>query len=330
MKVLYIYRHPSMGYSIGKVFRPIEQEMGKYVEINSIYMLVSGYMPIDLWKNIYYVRKILRQEKYDIVHITGTEHYLIPFLRKHKLVVTVHDLGFYTNQKSSLRSVWKYLLWIKTLKFVDKITFISEKSYLEAKKLVNFRQERCIIIHNPIGADFEYTAKQINKHNPTILQVGTKPNKNLNNTIVALRDFKCHLRIVGKLDKYQKALLQIYHTDYSNVSDITDEEIKLEYAQCDIVNFPSFYEGFGMPVIEGQAIGRVVVTSNLSPMKDLAGQGAVLVNPADVDSIRHGYQVAMANADTYVDEGLKNVRRYNIDTIVEEYFNLYKELCLCE
>ena len=330
MRVLYIYRHSAMGYSIEKVFRPIELEISKYLEVNSIHMPVSGYMPKDLWKNINYVRYVLKNEEYDIIHITGAEHYLIPFLKKYNIVVTVHDLGFYTNQKFSLRSVWKYLLWIKSLKFANRITFISKKSHLEAKRLLKFRQGQDVVIHNPIERDFKYTAKQINKDCPTILHIGTKPNKNLNNTIVALRDFKCHLRIVGKLDKYQKALLQIYHTDYSNVSDITDEEIKLEYAHCDIVNFPSFYEGFGMPIIEGQAIGRVVVTSNLSPMKDLAGQGAVLVNPADVDSIRHGYQVAMANVDTYVDEGLKNVRRYNIDTIVEEYFNLYKELCLCE
>ena len=65
-------------------------------------------------------------------------------------------------------------------------------------------------------------------------------------------------------------------------------------------------------------------------MKELAGQGAVLVNPADVDSIRYGYKIAMINADTYVDKGLINVRSYNIETIVERYFNLYKELCLCE
>lgn len=328
MRILYIYRNSEMGISIGRVFRSIEQSMKQYCEVQAIYMPMHDYKPLSLWKNISYVQKELKNTHYDIIHITGAEHYLIPFLKKYKVIVTVHDLGFYTNQEFGLRSVWKYFLWIKTLKFADRITFISEKSRLEAKRLLNFHQGQDIVVHNPIESDFKYIAKQINKDCPTILQVGTRPNKNLSNTIVALRNFKCKLRIVGKLDTYQKALLQIYHTDYSNVSDLTDEEIKLEYEHCDIVNFPSFYEGFGMPIIEGQAIGRVVVTSNLSPMKELAGQGAVLVNPADVDSIRYGYKIAMINADTYVDKGLINVRSYNIETIVERYFNLYKELCL--
>ena len=45
------------------------------------------------------------------------------------------------------------------------------------------------------------------------------------------------------------------------------------------LSFPSLYEGFGMPIIEALAVGRPVVTSNRSPMQDLAAGSAVLVNP---------------------------------------------------
>lgn len=80
MKILFIYRHPSMGFSIGKVFRPIEEEMKKYAEVDSIYMPTSQYSLNSIWQNIKTTRKAINSKKYDIVHITGTEHYLIPFL----------------------------------------------------------------------------------------------------------------------------------------------------------------------------------------------------------------------------------------------------------
>ena len=94
MRILYIYRHPDMGFSIGKVFKPIEEEMKKYAEVDSVYLPVPNYKLIGLWKNIRTALTAVHEKAYDIVHITGAEHYLIPFLPKDKLVVTLHDLGF--------------------------------------------------------------------------------------------------------------------------------------------------------------------------------------------------------------------------------------------
>lgn len=328
MKVLYIYRHPDMGFSIGRVFHPIEQEMRQYCEVKSLYLPMSNYKPISLCNNIHAVFDILKNEHFDIIHITGAEHYLLPFLRGHKTVVTVHDLGFYTNQSWSIRSVWKYMLWIRTLKYADRVTFISEKSRIEAKRFVQFKKGQDRVIPNSLGKGFKYNPKEINKNYPIILHIGTKPNKNLNNTIVALRNFSCHLRIIGKLDKSQEALLQIYKTDYSNSYNLSDDEIIREYVKCDIVNFPSFYEGFGMPIIEGQAIGRIIVTSNLSPMKEVAAESAVLADPADVDSILSAYKQTVSNPVYYIDAGLKNVKSYEIGCITRKFYNLYKELYL--
>ena len=112
----------------------------------------------------------------------------------------------------------------------------------------------------------------------------------------------------------------------SGFSYISDEELLEEYRNCDIVNFPSLYEGIGMPIIEGQATGRVVVTSNLSPMKDVAGGASILVNPRDVLSIRKGYIEAINNGDKYVEKGLENVKRFSVSSITIQYFNLIKEL----
>ena len=322
MKLLYIYRSEKMGYSIGKVFHPIEQEIKKYGEVDSIYLPCSNYSPYSIIKNILFAKHYIKKKKYDIIHITGTEHYLLPFLCSYNTIITVHDLGFYTKQKKSIKLFGKYLLWIKSLSYAKYVTFISDFSQQEALKLV--RLHRNSVVYNPISSDFQPSSKVFNAKCPQILHIGTKLNKNLFNTIEALKDFPCQLRIIGKLSEAEKEHLQKNHIDYSNAYDLSDQEIILEYQRCDIVNFPSLYEGFGMPILEGQSIGRVVITSDRSPMKDIAKDTAILVNPTDVNSIRNGYKKAIELHELYIERGYKNIKRFSVETIANEYKKIYE------
>lgn len=315
-----------MGYSIGRVFKPIEEEMRKYAEVDSVYLPVPNYSLYGLWRNIKAARVAVKQKHYDIVHITGAEHYLVPFLCGQRVVLTVHDLGFYTNHRGSVRSIWKYFAWVLPLKYADIVTFISEKSMNEAKSLLNLNDERLSVIPNAVGSDFIYSPKQIEQNSPIILQLGTKPNKNLLNVIQAIKNSPYKLRIIGKLSNSQKQLLEDIRINYSSAEDLTDYQIIEEYQKCDIVSLPSLYEGFGMPIIEGQAIGRPVLTSNISPMREISGDAAVLIDPTDVDSIRCGFQIAIQNWSEIVEKGLNNVQRFSVDRISKMYFLLYKDL----
>lgn len=329
MRILYIYRNRTLGFSIAKVFKPIENEMRKYAEINSLYLPTAGAKPWHLWKNIRATRRAVTEKTYDIVHITGSEYYLTPFLKgRFKVVVTVHDLGFFTNFSLTPRTFILYLLWIKTLKFADHVTCISEKTMYEVLRVAKLAPSMVSTIHNPVDNIFRYSEHKFDVSYPIVLHIGTKHNKNLNNTIVALKNFPHKLRIIGRLTTEQQTLLDTYHTDYSNVYNLTDEEIVHEYEQCDIVNFPSLYEGFGMPIIEGQAIGRVIVTSDLSPMREIAGDAAILVDPHDCTSILQGYKRAVQEHSSYVKKGLENVKRFCLENIVREYFSTYKKLLL--
>lgn len=328
MKILYIYRNAQMGYSIGKVFKPIEKEVCKYYEVDSIELPSSNYRLIGLYKNIMFVLRYCRKHKYDIIHITGSDFYLIPFLKNKGLVVTVHDLGFYTNQKKNFKTLWIYITRVKTLTLAKRVTFISRKSYLEACKILKFKENQCNIIPNPVDSSF-FNISQNYKLNKKIivLQIGTLPNKNIDRTIKALDGIKCHYRIVGILSNENKKMLEKYNIDYSNVFNLSDEEILKEYIHSDIICFPSLYEGFGMPIVEGQAVGKIVITSNLSPMKEIAGEGsAIFVNPYDVKSIHEGIIKAMLKPQKIINKGKANAEKYKVNNIVQSYINLYEEI----
>ena len=91
MRVLFIYRNPGLGYSIGKIFKPVEEEMKKYADVDCVYLPVANYKPAGFVKNIRAAREAVNKKHYDIVHITGAEHYLLPFLKGQRTVITVHD-----------------------------------------------------------------------------------------------------------------------------------------------------------------------------------------------------------------------------------------------
>lgn len=328
MKLLYIYRHLDLGYSIGKVFHPIENEMKKYAEVESVNLPIPNYSLKGVWKNIRFVQKHCKKNKYDVIHITGTEHYLLPFLCGKRVVITVHDLGRLLSLKG-FRKLRYWLMQVAVLKFAKAITCISSKTFQEVQCHVSPSIEKLVVIPNPIDNQFAFSPKEFNSVCPTILHIGTKPNKNLTRSIMALKEIKCKMRIVGKVDKSDIDLLKMYNINYSVVCDLSDDEIVQEYKNADIINFPSYYEGFGMPIIEGQAIGRLVVTSNIEPMKTVAGNGAILCNPYDIESIRSAYLKVINDSDyreATIKVGLENVENYSIKQISQKYYNLYKAL----
>lgn len=315
-----------MGISIGKVFRPIEQEMKKYAEVDSIYLPSSNYSIKGLGKNILYAQKAIKKKEYDIVHITGTENYLLPILRKKNIIVTVHDIGSFLNNKNKLTSYIKKELFISTLKYAKIVTFISEASQTETLQHVSIKNNCSIVIHNPVRRNCLYSPKRFNEKKPYILHIGTFPNKNLFNTILAVKDLNCKLSIIGPLTIEESVLLKESNIEYCNKVNISDDELYEEYKNCDIVNFPSLYEGFGMPIIEGQSVGRVVITSNLSPMKDIAKDSAILVNPLEPNSILEGYKEAIINHSIYIERGLENIKRFDLGKITLQYLKAYQSI----
>jgi glycosyltransferase involved in cell wall biosynthesis len=164
---------------------------------------------------------------------------------------------------------------------------------------------------------------------PVLLQIGTNNNKNIVNVARALSGVPCHLRIIGRLSKAQIAQLDNSKISYSSVSNLTDSEILTEYIQSDALIFASTYEGFGMPIVEAQATGRPVLTSNVMSMPEVAGDAACLVDPLDVNDIRRGV-LTVINDERFrnelVEKGYSNAQRFRPEIIARQYAEIYKEI----
>jgi glycosyltransferase involved in cell wall biosynthesis len=186
-----------------------------------------------------------------------------------------------------------------------------------------------IVIPVAISPEFQFKAKKFNKLKPILLQVGTAANKNLPRLIEAIRGISCTLNIVGKRIPEYEALLIKYEIDYIYESGLTNAEMISRYENADIVTLVSTYEGFGMPILEAQAVGRAVISSNVYSMPEVAGNTALLVDPENTQAVREGI-LRLIHDDQYREEriklGLENVKRFDPDLIAAMYYDLYREV----
>jgi glycosyltransferase involved in cell wall biosynthesis len=185
------------------------------------------------------------------------------------------------------------------------------------------------VIHDCVSSEFQPVDTSFNRDCPRILFVGTSPNKNLERTAEAITGIECRLVIVGRLSSEQREKLEAHHVAFESLVNLADEELRREYERCDLLVFPSTYEGFGLPIVEAQAVGKPVVTSNLSSMPEVAGAGACLVDSWSTESIRKGV-LRVIRDDSYrnqlVAEGFRNVQRFQPEAVANEYAKLYREM----
>ncbi len=322
MTVCYIFRPKDRkGHSIENVFHTISQQMEKNRVKTIIYFSKKS-----LWKTL----KQLRTINADIYHVTGDVYYLAIFLPRKKTIVTVHDIGAYKNFPKTIKSYIFALLWfILPLWKMKYITAISQLTKNDLVSTFRINSEKIKVIENPVSIPIKRTSYTFSKEKPTILQIGTGVHKNLIGLIEAVKSIPCKLEIVGNpsIDLLQK--MDEYKIEYHITTGASEEQIIQKYEQCDMLYFASLSEGFGLPIIEAQTAGRPVITSRLAPMPEVAGLGAILVDPHSVDEIRQAIS-DIINDDSLrtglIEIGIRNVERFSPQKIADDYLSFYKSI----
>ncbi|WP_294588376.1 glycosyltransferase family 1 protein [uncultured Bacteroides sp.] len=324
--ITYFIRNQKAGYSLHKQSIQLINEVSQGSDVEIFELPEYRAYPWHMLKNIFFVYK--HRNRKGINHLTGDVHYCILALIGCISVLTVHDLSILDLPTKKIKRLINYFFWVfLPFRICTRIVCISNYTKRQVQKFTSRKDIE--VIYDSLSPTWYYSPRRFCEKSPVILCVGTAKHKNLERVIEAVVGLNCRLRIVGNMDSNLTKLLKINHLSYSNVKNLSDDEIYDEYRECDIVCFPSCYEGFGMPIIEGNAIGRCVLTSDMDPMKEVAGNAACLVNPYSKESIRIGISKIMHDADYrqfLVKQGLLNITKYSSFNIANQYVELYKKL----
>jgi glycosyltransferase involved in cell wall biosynthesis len=327
MRVTYFFRKPFTDHhhSIEELFGNIISSLPEKVKAENYIM---PWISKGLTKRILNALASVFHQA-DINHITGDVHYVSYFLRKKKTILTIHDLAPLNRGGKLKIAVFKMFWFTLPAKRVRMITVISKFIKTELLQHIRISPEKIRVVYDCIPADLPYTPKPALEDKPVLFHIGTMPNKNLENVIRSIEDLDVRLIILGKLKPHHEELLRDSKTDYENYFNLPYESVLNLYKRCDIVLFASMYEGFGLPILEANAIGRPVITSRTSSMPEVAGDAALLVNPAEISEIKKAVMDLLENQALraeLVAKGLENVKRFLPKAIAAEYVNLYEEI----
>ena len=262
----------------------------------------------------------------DVNHITGDVNFISIFLKKEKTINTFHDCYKLRKFSGIKKKIFKFFWFYLPLISSKYITTVSQFSKNELNTLVKVKK-KIFVIPNFIP-NIKYKLKKQIRRNK-ILIIGTTENKNIDRILYAIKDLKEEIIIVGKISDNQKDFLKKNKIIYNNYINISDRKLFKIYNQGKMLLFPSLYEGFGLPIIEAQRFKVPVITSNISPMKEIVKDSALLVDPKNIGDIKKKILKLKNNKKLLkeiIKKGYLNSSRYKLSLSRIKYFNIYKKI----
>lgn len=321
----FLRRPGSDAYSLERVYEDVRAYLPADIQVST---WTSRFLSRGLFGRVYDIMRA-RYHQGDVNHVIGDVHFLTYLLDRRRTVLTILDCV----SLERLRGIKRWLLWLLWYWLPEKrcavIVVISEATRQQVLRHLRCNPEKVTVIYCNVSEEFRPVRRPFNVSRPRLLQVGTKEHKNLERVVAGLEGIDCELIIIGPLSDAQIRALKRHRVPYENYENLSREELLEQYVRCDMVVFVSTYEGFGLPIVEANAVGRPVVTSNTWSMPEVAGQAACLVDPDDIASIRAGIYRVIEDAayrERLVQNGFENVKRFHVETIAAQYAALYRSV----
>lgn len=320
MKVLLIVRDKRKGgTSIEGIFETLRASSDHEIKFETWYYDSSK----SLWSNMLALRNI----QADIFHISGDIYYVALFLWNRTVVLTIHDIGAYKRFQGFKQ--WLYgKLWLYwPVRVAEGVIAVSEFTRQDLLRLIPGARRKIQVIHNGYNPRFEFTPKLYIEDPPRILVVGTAVHKNVE-TIIRMIDSKPYrLVIIGGPTEQQFEMLKAHQVQYEIYSNISTEELFQQYKQADILVFISLHEGFGMPVIEAQAVGLPVITTSMASIPEVAGKGAYYMkDPFDTLELTKIIDRLLKDVNyrnALIDMGRQNATHFTLEAMIRQYKKFY-------
>ena len=266
---------------------------------------------------------------------------------KAKSIVTVHDTIF-----------MRYPQWYKwhdrqfykqktefACKTADVIIAVSCQTKEDLMHYFKVKEEKIQVIYQPCNAVFSVkpteeqkknVKKKLNLPDSFILMVGNiEERKNIKTVMYAIQNqhITTPLVIVGRENGYAVELKkEIEQKNIKNVRfchDVCHLDLPTVYSLSSVFIYPSFFEGFGIPIIEALSCGVPVITSNTSCFEETGGEAVLYVNPNNEEEISQTiYNLLNDNElqKKLIEKGKAQIKKFSPDVIAEEVINLYKNV----
>ncbi|MDR0367966.1 MAG: glycosyltransferase family 4 protein [Bacteroidales bacterium] len=308
---------------------------------HGLYRFFSAY-----WRN----NRIGREARHcrtDIYHGLSNELPRDIESAKTKSVVSIHDTIF-----------MRYPQWYKwhdritythktafACQKADVIVAVSEQTKNDLIHFFKVKEEKIQVIHQPCSAVFSLETNE-EQHRSVrekyalpdefILMVGNiEKRKNILNVINAMQDPRIELPlvVVGKANTYAEELKQyIRQRDIKNVyfcHTVCSLDLPIVYRLAKVFVYPSFFEGFGIPIIEAMSSGVPIIASNTAALQEVAADAALYVAADNAGEIGDTIYTMLSNTclrNSLTEKGEKQVKRFQAENIAREVINLYKSL----
>lgn len=303
----------------------------------------------NFWRT-FSIIKDLRKSDINIYH--GLSHEIPVGLNKTDIssIVTIHDL-IYKFQPKDFSFIdrkiydWKFRYACKNADRIIAISHSTKNDIIEhysisPSKIEVVYQSCSDIFRNSVSVEQKNTvAKKYELPGQYLLYVGSIiERKNLLNLLKAVNQIKSFIKIplivVGNGKNYKKKCLEYIrinkledHVKFLHKVEYTD--LPAIYSMSKIFIYPSFYEGFGIPIIEALWTKTPVITSRLSSLPEAAGSGAHYIDPNNSADIADGIVRLLTNKEYYIqlmNNGFSHVRKFSSEQTTKDLMEVYEKV----
>ena len=288
--------------------------------------------------------------KKNVIDILFIPSHTIPIIHPKKTIVTIHGLEFkhYPECYPAREKLFLELNTLLSVKWSSKIIVPSESTKKDLTRYYGIGPEKIKVVYHgvsgikyPVSLQFggQVSIKHRNKEKFNILFIGRlEKRKNLVNLIKAFEIFKkCYtlyatrytLTLAGKkgfgFEEIKKTIeVSEYKNDIILKSYVSEKEKEELYQNANMFVLPSFYEGFGLPILEAMNRGVPVICSKISSSPEIAGNAALLIDPSDPKEIAETINKILRDNDLkekMIKKGFENVKKFSWEKCAKETFN---------
>lgn len=300
------------------------------------------------WEEIH-IPAVLADENINVYHVPQNGIGL-PIKKSCPFIVTVHDLIPYIYPETVGRNYLKVFLqeMPRIMEEADSVITVSECSKRDIQKIFKLPDNRVVVtyeaaedIYRPLDKRKcrELIAAHYGIKDPFVLYIGGfGPRKNISALINAFFELKNDLNpetkllIAGKPGRdFEDLTLLIEALGMTDrilfPGFVPVEDLPLFYNAAAVFVYPSIYEGFGLPPLEAMACGTPTITSNISSIPEIVGDGAILINPFNSWEIAENIFKLLSDEDLslqYTARGLRRANLYSWEKTARQTLSIYQ------